>query len=210
MDGRLDNILLKLKSGNSITNDERDYIRSKISFYDDTEELEQAIRSFGLACSPTLDNIKIIEIFLSSKSDIVLSGAIKVLCANSYWGLVVSYIDTLKSFLKKEDAYELSETQIAVFSVLGEYLHKTSDPNMYEYIYSLFITELEEYKDNPDFFFKARLERMYHCLDTGIRGRIAEVEYRVGLLEFPKDINQNVIMDVVNIIKKKSYKKNVY
>ena len=62
MDGRLDNILLKLKSGNSITNDERDYIRSKISFYDDTEELEQAIRSFGLACSPTLDNIKIIEI----------------------------------------------------------------------------------------------------------------------------------------------------
>lgn len=199
----LDDILNKLKFGSTISEDARIYIAFKLNSFDNNEELEQAIRAFGLSNNASTENIKEIEKYLESKSDIVLSGVIKVLCANSYWGLTKHYIDILKGFLKKEDAFELSETQIIIFSVIGEYLHKSSDVHLFEFLYRLFIKELEEYKSDQDYFHKARLERMYHCLDVGIRGREAELEYRVGRMELPNDINQDIMMDIVKLIRKK-------
>ena len=157
----LDDILSKLKSGISITRDENEFIFNKLNCYNSNEELEQAIRAFGLSANCTSDNVKKVEKFLESKSDIVLSGTVKTLCATSYWGLTENYIDKLKEFLSKEDAFELSETQIIVFSVMGEYLHSSSDINLFKFLYELFIKELEEFKIDRDYFQKARLERMY-------------------------------------------------
>lgn len=206
-DTSLDNILSKLKSGGSLVQEEREYVKSKLTSYGNSEELEQAIRAFGLSSSADDQNIESIEQYLNSKSDIVLSGVVKVLCAKSYWGLVENYIDRLKIFLKKEDAFELSETQISVFSVMGEYLNATSDSDLFKFLYEMFIKELEEYKDDRDYFQKARLERMHHCLDVGIRGREAELDYRVGRMDIPDDVDEEMMMDVIKIIKRNKKQK---
>lgn len=203
----LDDILSKLKSGGSLVHAEKKYVQSKLTSYNNSEELEQAIRAFGLSSNANSQNIEAIEQYLNSQSDIVLSGVVKVLCAKSYWGLVETYVLRLKDFLKKEDAFELSETQISVFSVMGEYLNNTSDSDLYKFLYEMFVKELEEYKNDKDYFQKARLERMYHCLDVGIRGRQAELDYRVGRMEIPDDVNEDLMMDVIKVIKKKKKKK---
>jgi hypothetical protein len=202
----LDEILTKLKSGSTLAKDEKEFIASKFISYENSEELEQAIRAFGLSNKATDENILKIEKYLDSKSDIVLSGVVKVLGAQSYWGLAGNYIDKLKGFLKKEDAFEWSETQIAAFSVLGEYLNNTSDAELFEFLLQMFVNELEEYRSDPDYFQKARLERMYHCLDFGIRGSAAELEYRVGRMEFPDNVDEEIMMDIVKLIGSKKEK----
>ena len=202
----LEEILRKLKSGSFLTKDEKDFIACKLNENENSEVLEQAIRAFGLSNSASPENICRVEKYLETKSDIVLSGVVKVLCAKSYWGLAENYMERLKEFLKKEDAFELSETQIAVFSVMGEYLNSTSDPELYEFLYEMFVKELEEYKNDRDYFQKARLERMYHCLDVGIRGRIAELEYRVGRMELPDDVDEKIMMDIVKLFRSKKQK----
>ncbi len=203
----LNKILIKLKSHCSLTKYEKEFVSIKLNYFENFEELEQAIRAFGLCNRSSNENVCIIEKYFSSKSDIVLSGVVKVLCAQSYWGLAGNYVEKLKGFLKKEDAFELSETQIAVFSVLGEYLNKTCDVELYEVIYEMFVNELQEYICDPDYFQKVRLERMYHCLDYGIRGGVSELEYRVGRMELPKDIDEDIMMEIIKLIKRKKKKR---
>jgi hypothetical protein len=70
----------------------------------------------------------------------------------------------------------------------------------------MFVNELEEYRSDPDYFQKARLERMYHCLDFGIRGSAAELEYRVGRMEFPDNVDEEIMMDIVKLIGSKKEK----
>ena len=202
----LDKILSKLKSDCSLAKDEKDFIVFKLNSYDNSEELGQAIRAFGLSNSASYENICKVEKYITSKSDIVLSSVVKVLCDKSYWGLSENYIEKLKVFLKKEDAFELSETQIAVFSVMGEYLNRTSDAELYKFLYEMFVKELEEYKREQDYFQKGRLEDMYHCLDVGIRGRTAELDYRVGRMELPNDIDEEIMKDIVKLIRTKKQK----
>ncbi len=199
----LNEILIKLKSGSSLAKDEKDFIYLKLSTFQSFEELEQAIRAFGLCNSSTDENICIVEKYLNFKSDIVLSGVVRVLCAQSYWGLAGNYVDKFKGFLKKDDAYELSETQIAVFSVFGEYLNAACDAELFELLYEVFVKELKEYISDSDYFHKVRLERMYHCLDYGIRGAVAELEYRVGRMMLPEDIDEDIMMKIVELIKRK-------
>lgn len=196
----LDKILIKLKSGSYLSKDEKDFIAYKLNSHENSEELEQAIRAFGLSNIPNNENICKVEKYLDSNSDIVLSGVVIVLCSKSYWGLVENYFERLKELLKKEDAYELSETQIIIFSVMGEYLNSTSNAKLYDFLYKMFVKELEEYKCDRDYFLKARLERMYHCLDVGIRGRTAELEYRVGRMELPDDVDEELMKAILKLI----------
>lgn len=196
----LDYILSKLKSGANVTKEEESFISHKLDAYKNHEELEQAIRAFGLINDATFENIMRIEKYLSCQSDIVLSGAIKVLCDTSYWGLAESYSEKFKQFLKKEDAFELSETQISVFSVMGEYLNSKRDPGLFRYVYEMFLEELKEYNSDNDFFEKVRLEQIYHCLDVGIRGQKAKSEYRAGRMKIPDDVNEEVLSCVRNLI----------
>jgi hypothetical protein len=86
---------------------------------------------------------------------------------------------------------------------MGEYLNSTSDPELFEFLYEMFVKELEEYKNDQDEFQKGRLEDIFHCLDVGIRGRVAELEYRVGRMDLPNDIDEEIITNIVKLIKRK-------
>lgn len=200
----IEEILQKLKSGGQITIRERELIFHVLDSSRNSEELEMAIRAFGLANEPTKENISALEKFLSSNSDIVLSGTFKVLCDRSYWGLTKNYLPNLLIILTKENAFDLSETQIIALSVLGEYLNETQDVSVFRVLFDMLSTELLEYEQNNDYFLKARLERLYHCLDVAIRGRLAELEFRVGRMKIPDDFDNKVLQKVLLIIKPSS------
>ena len=198
----ISDIFKKIKFGDSISLDEKETILYKLSKPKSNIELEDTIKAFGLVYPPTEKNIQLIEGYLNSNSDIVLSSVIKVLCHYSYWGLASNYLNQLKAFIRKEDAYRLSNTQITVFFILGKYINKTKDSHILNFLLLLFNRELDEYLSDYDEFYGLRLEKIYHSIDVGVRGRKAEIEYRVDSMKIPEDINEIVIKEAESIIKR--------
>jgi hypothetical protein len=159
--------------------------------------LESTIRAFGLAFSPSAENIKLIEGYIKAADDSIKSSAIKVLCNKSYWGLSEKYLGFLLAIIGRDHCWELSESQIAAFGAIGEYLHDTNSKGVFSVMLSLFDKELADYLQAPDqYFLRTRLENIYLTLDFGIRGRRALIEARVGSRKFPDDISKE-LMDKV-------------
>jgi len=120
----MNELLTKIKSGQSITKEERNLILSKLEDQSNNIELGQSILAYGLTYRPTDENITRIEKFLDSNSDIIISNSIRTLCSESYWGRIDKYIEKLKFIIEKKHVLQYSESQIVSFSVLGPYLKK--------------------------------------------------------------------------------------
>ena len=186
-------ILYKLKFEQAITDSEREFIKSKLFNYRSDDELNQAIRAFGFAYPPSEENVKIVEKFLQYKAtelgfdDIIRASALNVLCKQWWWGLAKEYLPLLKTYaLMNSDDY--SETQIATFSILGEYIYNSKDYETLKFVYELFEKRLLQYEEGTD---DNTLNGIYKCLNVAMYGPVALVDnYHISS---PKDINQNLI-----------------
>ena len=189
-------ILYKLKFEQAITDSEREFIKSKIFNYKSDDELNQAIRAFGFAYPPSEENVKIVEKFLQYKAtelgfdDIIRASALNVLCKQWWWGLAKEYLPLLKTYaLMNSDDY--SETQIATFSILGEYIYNSKDYEALEFVYGLFEKRLLQYEEGTD---DNTLNVIYKCLNVAMYGPVALVDnYHISS---PKDINQNLMAQI--------------
>src|SRR5687768_14415554 len=116
-------IVEKLKFGGTASKVELDYLIAEMNEPSKGADFDCTVRAFGLAFPPSERNIHIVERYLNPDTDdIALSATIKTLCDKSFWGLTMSYVKDILPYIDKEKAYNLSETQIVIFSVLGEYL----------------------------------------------------------------------------------------
>lgn len=197
----IENILYKLKFDEAISDDEREFIKKTLFCHRNDEELNRAIRAFGFAYPPSGENIKIIEDFLQYKAteigfdDIVRASAINVLCRPWWWGLSKDYLTLLKEYAS-ENSDEWYETQIAAFSILGEYLYNSQDVETLQFVYDLFEERLSLYKMGTD----VTLDMMYRCLKEAVYGPVVLIE-NYHILS-PKDIDQNLIFQIRNILHK--------
>ena len=189
-------ILYKLKFEQAITDSEREFIKSKLFNYRSDDELNQAIRAFGFAYPPSEENVKIIEKFLQYEAtelgfdDIIRASALNVLCKQWWWGLAKEYLPLLKTYaLMNSDDY--SETQIATFSILGEYIYNSKDYETLKFVYELFEKRLLQYEEGTD---DNTLNVIYKCLNVAMYGPAVLVDnYHISS---PKDINQNLINQI--------------
>lgn len=188
-------ILYKLKFEQTISDYEREYVKRKLFNYKSDDELNQAIRAFGFAYPPSAENIKIIEKFLQYKAtefgfdDIIKASVLNVLCKQRWWGLAKEYLPLLKTYaLMNSDDY--SETQIATFSILGEYIYSSKDYETLKFIYGLFEKRFMQYKEGTD----ETLDDIYRCLNVAMYGPVALIDNYHILSS--KDINQNLISQI--------------
>lgn len=197
-------IFEKLKFGSKATRDEMLYLKSQLLHSNSNDNLDCTVRAFGLAFPATPENVELIERYLiSNTDDIVLSGVLQTLCSDSSWGLIEQYLGQLLFLISKEKAYDYSETQIAAFRILGNYLFKRDNLEVYSKLLKMFTEELAFCLENPkDHFLKGRLENIYLTLDTGLRGRKALLEHRVGKMRIPEDIKNDVLESIKRKIQK--------
>lgn len=189
-------ILYKLKFEQTITDSEREFIKSKIFNHKSDDELNQAIRAFGFAYPPSEENVKIVEKFLQYKAtelgfdDIIRASALNVLCKQWWWGLAKEYLPLLKTYaLMNSDDY--SETQIATFSILGEYIYNSKDYETLKFVYELFEKRLLQYEEGTD---DNKLNGIYKCLNVAMYGPAVLVDNYY--ISSSKDINQNLIAQI--------------
>ena len=91
--------------------------------------------------------------------------------------------------LMNSDDY--SETQIATFSILGEYIYNSKDYEALEFVYGLFEKRLLQYEEGTD---DNTLNVIYKCLNVAMYGPVALVDnYHISS---PKDINQNLMAQI--------------
>ena len=188
-------ILYKLKFEQTISDSEREFVKRKLFSYKSDDELNQAIRAFGFAYPPSAENIKIIENFLQHKAtefgfdDIIRASVLNVLCKQWWWGLAKEYLPLLKTYaLMNSDDY--SETQIATFSILGEYIYSSKDFETLKFVYDLFEKRFLQYKEGTD----DTLDDIYKCLNVAMYGHAALIDnYHISS---SKDIDQNLINQI--------------
>lgn len=188
-------ILYKLKFEQTISDSEREFVKRKLFDYKSDDELNQAIRAFGFAYPPSTENIKIIEKFLQYKAtefgfdDIIRATVLNVLCKQWWWGLAKEYLPLLKTYaLLNSDDY--SETQIATFSILGEYIYSSKDFETLKFVYVLFEKRFLQYEEGTD----DTLDDIYRCLNVAMYGPTALIDnYHISS---SKDINQNLINQI--------------
>ena len=189
------NILYKLKFEQTISDSEREFVKRILFNYKSDDELNQAIRAFGFAYPPSAENIKIIENFLQHKAtefgfdDIIRASVLNVLCKQWWWGLAKEYLPLLKTYaLMNSDDY--SETQIATFSILGEYIYSSKDFETLKFVYDLFEKRFLQYKEGTD----DTLDDIYKCLNVAMYGHAALIDnYHISS---SKDIDQNLINQI--------------
>lgn len=188
-------ILYKLKFEQTISDSEREFVKGKLFNYKRDDELNQAIRAFGFAYPPSAENIKIIEKFLQYKAtefgfdDIIRASVLNVLCKQRWWGLAKEYLPLIKTYaLMNSDDY--SETQIATFSILGEYIYSSKDFETLKFVYGLFEKRFMQYKEGTD----DTLDDIYKCLNVAMYGPVALLDNYHILSS--KDINQNLISQI--------------
>ena len=163
--------------------------------YKSDDELNQAIRAFGFAYPPSAENIKIIENFLQHKAtefgfdDIIRASVLNVLCKQWWWGLAKEYLPLLKKYaLMNSDDY--SETQIATFSILGEYIYSSKDFETLKFVYGLFEKRFLQYKEGTD----DTLDDIYKCLNVAMYGPATLIDN--FHISSSKDIDQNLINQI--------------
>lgn len=189
------NILYKLKFEQTISDSEREFVKRILFNYKSDDELNQAIRAFGFAYPPSAENIKIIENFLQHKAtefgfdDIIRASVLNVLCKQWWWGLAKEYLPLLKTYaLMNSDDY--SETRIATFSILGEYIYSSKDFETLKFVYGLFEKRFLQYKEGTD----DTLDDIYKCLNVAMYGHAALIDnYHISS---SKDIDQNLINQI--------------
>ena len=195
-------ILYKLKFEQTISDSERNFVKRKLFNYKSDDELNQAIRAFGFAYPRSAENIKIIENFLQYKAkefgfdDIIRASVLNVLCKKWWWGLAKEYLPWLKTYaLMSSDDY--SETQIATFSILGEYIYSSKDFETLKFVYGLFEKRLQQYEEGTD----DTLDDIYRCLNVAMYGPAVLIDnYHISS---SKDINQNLINQIHGLLVKK-------
>ena len=86
---------------------------------------------------------------------------------------------------------DYSETQIATFSILGEYIYNSKDYETLKFVYELFEKRLLQYEEGTD---DNKLNGIYKCLNVAMYGPAVLVDNYY--ISSSKDINQNLIAQI--------------
>lgn len=193
-------IVERLKKGGKISQSELHFVRARLRDPEPGDDLYDLMRALGLGVRASEEDVALVEsYFMSETDDWNLQGSIYALC--DYWGLTEKYLDRLLFFVRLENWDEYSSAAIASFGALGDYLHKTNDPDVYAKLLELYDTDMTLCRTRATEYDEEHLASVYRALDMGIRGREALLDHIK--MKIPDDIKESVI----NEARKKASKK---